>query len=466
MDELDRFRDFRSAVAAPSGDAKRRAFTRLERAIASEQSPRRPAPRTPSALRAGGRRRVLVLSATALIVAVASASAFGTVRDLFFGADRSAYHGAPVWSPEGRRIAFVTAGCGALWCDGRVEFNVMNADGSGQRNLSREWERHGRAPALSHAAGLPVLSPDWRRVAFVQQRGGVHPRGGARYSDIYVMNADGSESRRLTRSPQNDGDPVWSPDGRRVAFVRIRGGLCRSPVRCPLKGRADVYVVNADGSGLRRLAHAITFAPLSGAPSAGLAANPAWSPDGRKIAYVDNRDGTADISVVTADGGGLRHLTRTPGTDRRRSWSQDGPVWSPDGRQLAFGSDRDRKEGEIYVINADGSGLRRLTRNWKADGGPVWSPDGRKMLFLRSAGPGLWSYFTNGDVWVMNTDGSGQRNLTRSETHPFATDRSPAWSPDGRKILFVSNRDRNGEIYVMNADGTGKRNVTQLKGQD
>jgi Tol biopolymer transport system component len=412
----------------------------------------------------GRRQRAVVLAATAVIVAVVSTSAFATVRDLLFGAKRSAYSGAPAWSPDGRRIAFVTAGCGMLWCDGRLELNVMNADGSGQRNLTREWEGRGGALALSYA-GLPVWSPDWRRVAFVQQRGGYRSRGGDRYSDIYVMNEDGSERRRLTRSPQNDGDPVWSPDGRRLAFVRIQGGQCRSP-RCPLKGRAHIYVVNVDGSGLRRLAHAITFAPLPGTPSAGLAASPEWSPDGSKIAFVDNRDGTADISVVSADGSGLRHLTRTPGTDRRPSWSQDGPAWSPDGRQIAVRSDRDRKEGEIYLIDADGSGVRRLTRNWKADGGPVWSPDGRKILFLRSAGPGRWSYSTNGDVWVMNADGSGQRNLTRSQAHPFATDRSPVWSPDGRKIVFVSNRDRNGEIYVMNADGTGKRNLTQLKGRE
>ena len=87
----------------------------------------------------------------------------------------------------------------------------------------------------------------------------------------------------------------------------------------------------------------------------------------------------------------------------------------------------------------------------------MWSPDGRKILFVRSGHP---------DIYVMNADGTGQRNLTRSVTRPFATDTAPAWSPDGRKILFVSNRDRNGEVYVMNADGSGKRKLTQLKGED
>jgi Tol biopolymer transport system component len=417
-------------------------------------------------LQAAGRRVVLV-AATALIVAVASTAAFGTVRDLLFGERQTVpgWAGTPTWSPDGRRIAFLTVGC-AQWCNGPLEAYVMNADGSGQRNLTREWGLKGAPPF----GGLPVWSPDWRKVAFVQERGvyRTYPVHG-RYSDIYVVNADGSGRRRLTQSPQNDGDPVWSPDGRRLAFVRIRGG------------RADIYVVSADGSGLRRLAHAIAFTPMGGAPSSGFGANPAWSPDGRKIAFMSNRDGTDDLFVVSADGSGLRNLTRSQGHDRARIWkgrehkriswfSTDGPMWSPDGQKIVFRSERDRpseleraacrprcEREEIYVIDADGSGLRRLTHNWRFDAAPVWSPDGRKILFVRRRHP---------DVYVMNADGSGQRNLTGSVTYPLASHQAPTWSPDGRKILFVSNRGGNGEVYVMNADGSGLRKLTQLKGGD
>jgi TolB protein len=429
------------------------------------------------------RRRLVALAAAALIVAVATASAFGTVRNFLFG-ERSAplWASAPTWSPDGRRIAFMTVPL-CPGCDGHFEVNVMNADGTGQRNLTPEWGLEDAT--MPFLAGFPVRSPDWRKVAFVLERG---VRG---YSDIYVMNADGSGRRRLTRSPQNDanppadrfvvcpracdGDPVWSPDSRRLAFVRIRGG------------RADIYVVNADRSGLRRLAHAISFTPNGGGPSSGFGANPAWSPDGRKIAFMSNRDGTDDIFVVNADGGGLRNLTRFQAHDRTRIWkgrehkrigwfATDGPMWSPDGRKIVFRSERDRpseleraacrprcRRDEIYVINADGSGLRRLTDNWRSDGTPMWSPDGRKILFLRS---GWESATVGGDVYVMNADGSGQRNLTRSVTYPFASDAATAWSPDGRKILFVSNRGGNGEVYVMNADGSGKRKLTELKGQE
>lgn len=388
------------------------------------------------------RRRIVVLAAASLFLATATATGFGTVRDLFSAERRTPI--AATWSPDGRRIAFVT-----YCCRGRVvEVNVMNADGGGQRKLSGDW---------GFETGLwpPAWSPDGRRIAFVRGRG-AHKYGNAeRDSDIYLANADGSGRRRLTQSPQRDGDPVWSPDGRRLAFVRVRYG-----VGDRLLGFGDIYLVNADGSGLRRLVRAISpLVRMPGGPTWGFSANPAWSPDGRRIAFVSNRDGSDDIFVVNADGSGLRNLTRSRGNDHN-------PVWSPDGREIAFQGRRARPSEleravcrghcdreEIYAVNADGSGLRRLTRNWKTDSPSGWSPDGRKILFLRAGHP---------DVWVMNADGSGQRKLTPSVTYPLAIHQSAAWSPNGRKILFISNRGdgKRLEVYVMNADGSEKRKLT------
>jgi TolB protein len=226
---------------------------------------------------------------------------------------------------------------------------------------------------------------------------------------------------------------------------------------------------------------------MGGGPSSGFGARPAWSPDSRKIAFMSNRDGNDDIFVVNADGSGLRNLTRSHGHDRTRIWdgrehkriswfSTDGPLWSPDGRKIVFRSERDRpsalergacrprcRRDEIYVVDADGNGLRRLTHNWKSDGAAMWSPDGRKILFLRSNWVGA---DVSGDVYVMNADGTAERNLTRSVTHPFATDTAAAWSPDGQKIVFVSGRTRTGEVYTMNADGSGLRKLTRLRGGD
>jgi TolB protein len=384
---------------------------------------------------------VLAAASLLLLLATASATGLGTVRDLF---SERRMPVAATWSPDGRRIAFVTL-C-TRRCQGRVEANVMNVNGGGQRQL---WGESG----FETLKWVPVWSPDWRRIAFVRGRGAPKYRGGERDSDIYVTNADGSKRRRLTQSPQRDGDPVWSPDGRRLAFVRVRDGF------------GDIYLVNVDGSGLRRLAHAISpIIAMPGGPPEGFRANPAWSPDGGRIAFVSNRDGSNDIFVVNADGSGLRNLTRSRGYDRD-------PVWSPDGRVIAFQGRRARPSEveraacrghcmreEIYAVNADGSRLRRLTRNWKTDSPRAWSPDGRKILFLRSGHP---------DVWVMNADGSGTRKLTPSVTYPLAIHESPAWSPNGRKILFVSNRgDGKGlEVYVMNADGSGKRKLTHFGGR-
>jgi Tol biopolymer transport system component len=305
---------------------------------------------------------------------------------------------------------------------------VMNADGSRVRKLTRN---------VASDSG-PVWSPDGRKIAFRSARDG--------NGEIYVMNADGSGPRRLTRNPRSDGAPVWSPDGRMIVFIRF--GV----------GNSDVYVMNADGSGQRNL----TPNPEGRRPTRDR--SPAWSPDGRRIALASNRDGNYEIYVMNADGSGLRRLTRNPRFD-------GGPVWSPDGRKIAFGSDRDGN-GEIYVMNADGSGQRNLTGVPAGDGDPAWSSDGRRIVFVRSFASGRKGY---ADVYVMNADGSGQRRLARGKRSGVfpptgqwfsLTPVSPRWSPDGRRIAFVSNRNGNFEIYVIKADGSDQRNLTRKPGDD
>jgi Tol biopolymer transport system component len=127
------------------------------------------------------------------------------------------------------------------------------------------------------------------------------------------------------------------------------------------------------------------------------------------------------------------------------------PVWSPDGRKITFSNPANRELPpggvHVYVVNADGSGQRRLAR--ESSRGPAWSPDGGRIAFVAPEG-----------IYVMNADGSGQRRLARESS------RGPAWSPDGGRIAFVSDRDGKSEVYVMNTDGSGRRNLTRNPAKD
>ena len=168
--------------------------------------------------------------------------------------------------------------------------------------------------------------------------------------------------------------------------------------------------MNADGSGLENLTR-----------EWGLVVEPVWSPDGQKIAFTSERDGNWEVYVMNADGTGQRNLTRNAANDFL--WPSSSS-WSPDGRKIVFGRDRngDGSSDDIYVVNADGSGQRRLTQDGQR---PLWSPDGQKIAF-RSKRNG------NDDIYVMNPDGSGQRNLTHN---PARIDDGLAWSPAQKKAL-------------------------------
>jgi Tol biopolymer transport system component len=218
-----------------------------------------------------------------------------------------------------------------------------------------------------------------------------------------------------------------------IAFETKRGSL----------DDFEIFVVSADGTRLANVTN-------SWADDAA----PAWSPDGRQIAFVSLRDtltgkgtlGQGSIYVIGFDpvaGIAVGEAVQvTHGSDD--GW----PSWSPDGQRIAFHSNRGG-DWEIWVVNLDGTGLTNLTNTPGEDRFPAWSPDGSQIAFASKRDG-------NYDVWVMAADGSSPTNLTRTR----GRDRYPTWSPDGSRIAFNTNRDGNQEIYIMNADGTGQTNLT------
>jgi Tol biopolymer transport system component len=249
---------------------------------------------------------------------------------------------------------------------------------------------------------------------------------------IAVVPATGKKNgKRLIGSlTAYDGNPAWSPSGKRIAFESTEGG-----------SDVDIWVASAHGT----REHELTFASSADQ-------NPAWSPDGTKIVFQSDRltPGQGyDLYVMNADGTDQHPLVTGPG-------DQVAPAWSPDGTRIAYAQGNFLGGGQvassIWSVAADGSDPRQLTTAAGVNNDPVWSPDGKKIAFESNRGEDY-------DVYAMNADGTAQANLTN---HP-ALDASPAWSPDGKKIAFVSDRSRKDhrEIYVMNANGGHVVRVTQ-----
>lgn len=251
------------------------------------------------------------------------------------------------------------------------------------------------------------------------------------YTQVYIVNPDGSSPRQLTNTiGKGTGDvkgnqlPRWSPDRTKIAFVSTRDGTW------------EIYVMDADGSNQQRLTHTTKGYGNSG---------PYWSPDGKKILFNSDRHPKADIYVIDADGSNEQRLTRHPATDA-------GGKWSPDGEKILFYSDRDGNT-EIYVMDADGANQQRLTHHPSDDGIANWSPDGTKIAFYSNRHTELTTgEFYQCEVYVMDSDGSNVRRLTYTEGKGKRS-WFPAWSRDGKRIVFHSNRDGISALTPVTAEG-------------
>ena len=280
----------------------------------------------------------------------------------------------------------------------------------------------------------PQWSPDGKQIVYMSDQAG--------NMEINVADPDGKSITRLTHNEGDDSFPRWSPDGKRLAFISEQ------------EGAPEIYLMSAEGGRATRITSNDTQAILGD-----------WSPNGEWLVYY--RDGNSALSsglssVFSIEKQGL-WLRNPDGVNLLRITAGDDrdPVWSPDGKNIAFVR-WDDGNADVFVLRKlangtwqDGVEVTRLTQHQADDLSPNWAPDARSIVFVS---------FRDGsaEIYSMRVDGSNQRRLTKNE----ADDLAPDWSSDGNRIAFVSRLYGQSEIFVMNADGSQQRRLTNNTAED
>ena len=242
------------------------------------------------------------------------------------------------------------------------------------------------------------------------------------FKELYYMDYDGHNLRRVTRNKSLTLSPAWSPDGQNVVFTLYK------------KLNPNIYLINFAKW---------TQSPLVTYP--GLNSSPAWSPKGDRIALVLSKDGNPEIYTMSPDGSNLQRLTHYKGIDTN-------PRWSPNGRELVFTSNRSSSP-QLYVMDAEGTNLRRLTFEGGYNDLAAWSPKGDKIAYCFQKGGTF-------QVFLMNANGTNNQQLT----FQGKSNENPSWAPDGRRLAFSSTNKGAPQIFSINIDGTELRQLTFLKG--
>lgn len=371
------------------------------------------------------------------------------VESPFFDSD-------PSFSPDGKSILYVSD------IDGNFEiYTKVLSTGETKRLTNNPGHE-----------SFPTYSPDGTQIIFNSDREKEN-------NDVYLMNADGSDVRKITDGPGWDSAPPnnWSPDGTQVLLLSDRSG------------KENIYVMNIEPFVPKRVAAFENDRPVFASYSSDgkhivyqlsvgesqseiriynadtkadrfvFKANlqeslPSFSPDGSKILFQQRIDENTEICSVNIDGSGFVNITRSPSKDMA-------PVFSPDGGKIAFAANRagGLSVFEIYVMNADSSEQKLIFGDRAMSVNPAWSPDGKTLVFSNDREEGRIGNF---ELYSINLDGGPERRLTNRPRY----DINPAFSPDGTRIAFESYADGNPEIYLMNADGSGLLRLTRDLGND
>jgi TolB protein len=269
--------------------------------------------------------------------------------------------------------------------------------------------------------GLPSVSPGGDAIAFISNRDGTN--------DVYVTTPDGSQLTRITNSPENESAPFWTLD-RRLIFSTWAGNV------------STVYAAASRNP---------TPLAIATSPSRNLSV----SPDGKRLIYATGQFPSLLVFESALDGTDVRSLTKTPSATFNL-------VYSPDQKLIAFARSDSARQLQVWVMNADGSGERQLTR-FTADEGspqwPSWSPDGTQLAIQSGKYNRNAPAENTAHIWLINVKSGAGTRLNPHST-PYL-DETPSWFPDGKRIAFQSNRSGRMEVWVMNADGTGAVQVTK-----
>jgi TolB protein len=317
----------------------------------------------------------------------------------------------------------------------RVDFRLFRV-ATQQQVLAQRYEGDARNPRrMAHRISDDILLQQrglkgvaQTKLAFISDRnrdplvGTVEKR---EVKEVYISDYDGFNEQRITVSRTLNLNPSWSPDAQALAYSTHS-----------LKGAGVDIVISRIYEGLLQR------------PAKGVGNNylPAFSPDGTRIAFTSSRDGNYEIYVANLDGSNLRRLTNNPAYDLT-------PTWSPSGAQIAFTSDRSGR-AQVYMMNADGSGVELITRGEAEADRPTWSPNPFNEIAF-SARSGSWY-----DIKIYNVATRRITQLTHN-SESRGSNESPAFSPTGRHLAFMSTRTGSMQIFVMGRDGNNVRQLTR-----